>query len=76
MIEHRYGYWQLLLGAVVGPTGRVVIMAYPAPSLAPPGQMMRPWEQAIMLQQVAPKGTAEGQGLARGWEDFLEEVTF
>lgn len=30
----------------------------------------------MMLQQVAPKGTAEGWGLARGSEDFLEEVAF
>lgn len=38
-----------------------------------PRARMRTWKQAMLFQQVAPKGTAEGQGLARGSEDFLEE---
>lgn len=37
-------------------------------------KMMTIWEGAMMLQQVAPKGTVEEQGLARGSEDFLEKV--
>lgn len=28
----------------------------------------------MLFQQVAPRGTPEGQGLARDSEDFLEEV--
>lgn len=52
-------HWGLLASASAGP--------------APRAKMMRTWKQAMLLQQVAPKGTAEGQGLARGSEDFLKE---
>lgn len=38
-----------------------------------PRAKMRTCRQAMRLQQVAPKGTTEGQGLARGSEDFLKE---
>lgn len=39
----------------------------------PPRAKMTAGKQATLLQQMAPKGTAEGLLLARGSEDFLEE---
>lgn len=77
MTECRSGYWQSLLGAVAGRMARVrshhglLTSTRPRPPMA---KMMTIWEGAMMLQQVAPKGTVEEQGLARGSEDFLEKV--
>lgn len=39
----------------------------------PPRAKRTTRKRATLLQQVAPKGTAEGLLLARGSEDFLEE---